>query len=116
MSDYLHSKAPSKIIAVEEHFVTPLYRQQVAAGEFRKYFIASRSEQLGYDIPKELLDLGETRLRYMDESGIDVQLLSFGQPGAQGFGTLTARRSERFENAAFRKVDMEQKVPVAGMP
>ncbi|HXS41682.1 MAG TPA: amidohydrolase family protein [Stellaceae bacterium] len=90
MSDYLHSKAPSKIIAVEEHFVTPLYRQHVAAGEFRKFFISSRSEQLGYDIPKELLDLGETRLRYMDESGIDVQLLSFGQPGAQGFGAEIA--------------------------
>jgi predicted TIM-barrel fold metal-dependent hydrolase len=85
MSDYLASKAPSKIIAIEEHFSTPLYRQHVASGAFRKFFITSRSEQLGYDIVQEMNDLDDSRLRYMDEAGIDVQILSFGQPGAQGF-------------------------------
>ncbi len=87
MSDYLGSKRPAKVIAIEEHFATPLYRQHVSptATEYRKFFVSSRSEQLGYDIPKELGDIDEERLRYMDASGIDVQVLSFCQPGAQGF-------------------------------
>jgi len=90
VTDYLKSKAPSKIIAIEEHFTTPLYRQHVAGGDYRKFFISSRSEQVGYDIPKELGDLDDSRLRYMDEAGIDVQVLSFSQPGAQGFAAEIA--------------------------
>jgi predicted TIM-barrel fold metal-dependent hydrolase len=85
MSDYLASKRPSKIIAIEEHFTTPLYRQHVSAGEFRKFFLTSRSEQLGYSIAEQIGDLERDRLRYMDDVGIDMQVLSFGQPGAQGF-------------------------------
>lgn len=85
MSDYLASKRPSKIIAIEEHFTTPLYRQHVSAGAFRKFFLTSRSEQLGHSITEQIGDLERDRLRYMDEVGIDMQVLSFGQPGAQGF-------------------------------
>ncbi len=79
-----------KIIAIEEHFTTTLYRQHVGASEyFDKYFsffIPSRSAQLHHDIPAQLLDLGDARLRHMDAAGIDMQVLSFGSPGPQGFG------------------------------
>ena len=84
-NSYLAGKRPSKIIAIEEHFSTPMYRQHVKAGDYRKFFLTSRSEQLGYDIPRELGDLETSRLRSMDEAGIDMQVLSFGQPGPQGF-------------------------------
>lgn len=79
-----------KIIAIEEHFTTALYRQHVGATEyFNKYFsffIPNRSAQLGHDIPTQILDLGDERLRHMDAAGIDMQVLSFGSPGPQGFG------------------------------
>ena len=74
-----------KIIAIEEHFTTPMYRERVSANEFRNFYLTSRSEQLGHDIAKENADLGKSRLAYMDAAGVDVQVLSFGSPGAQGF-------------------------------
>ncbi|HXQ53104.1 MAG TPA: amidohydrolase family protein [Stellaceae bacterium] len=79
-----------KIIAIEEHFSTPLYRQKVSSNEFRSFYIASRSEQIGHDIPKQLGDLGAERLKHMDAHGVDVQVLSFTSPGAQGFPAAEA--------------------------
>lgn len=84
MTNY-HANRPTKIIAIEEHFTTPLYHQRVPATEYRKFFLSSRSEQLGHDILAQLDDLADDRLQRMDEAGIDVQVLSFTQPGAQGF-------------------------------
>lgn len=84
MTDYLANR-PTKIIAIEEHFTTALYHRHVPATEYRKFFLSSRNEQLGYDILAQLDDLADDRLRRMDEAGIDVQVLSFTQPGAQGF-------------------------------
>jgi predicted TIM-barrel fold metal-dependent hydrolase len=74
-----------KIIAIEEHFTTPMYREHVSANEFRNFYLSARSEQLGHDIVKELGDLGESRIAHMDAAGIDVQVLSFGAPGPQAF-------------------------------
>ena len=65
-----------KIIAIEEHFTTPMYRQKVGANEFRNFYLTSRSEQIGHDIVEELADLGAGRLARMDAAGIDVQVLS----------------------------------------
>ncbi len=87
MSDYLASNSPSRVIAIEEHFITPLLRQHTTSGDFRKFWIASRSRQIGHDIGQQLDDLGDERLRHMDSAGIDVQVLSFGQPGPQGFSS-----------------------------
>ncbi|PIH38081.1 hypothetical protein CTJ11_12935, partial [Staphylococcus epidermidis] len=42
------------------------------------------------DVEKRLLDLGELRLREMDEAGIDVQVLSHGAPGTQKMDADTA--------------------------
>ena len=79
-----------RTIAIEEHFTTPLYREKVSASEFRNAYLASRGEQIGHDIVAQLADLGEMRLAHMDAAGIDVQVLSFGSPGPQGFGAETA--------------------------
>jgi predicted TIM-barrel fold metal-dependent hydrolase len=89
-SDYLASKNPPRIIAIEEHFVTPLLRQHMKSTAFRDFWIASRSEHIGHDILKQIGDLGDERLRHMDAAGIDVQVLSFGQPGPQGFAADVA--------------------------
>src|SRR5258708_11921334 len=69
-----------KTIAIEEHFITPMYRQNVAANEFRNFYLSSRSEQIGHDIVEQNSDLGAKRLAHMDSAGIDVQVLSFCSP------------------------------------
>jgi len=103
MSDYLASKRPSRIIAIEEHFTTPFYYEHVGASEFRSFFIKALSAQIGHDIPKQLLDIGEERLRHMDAVGIDVQVLSFGAPGPQGFGRDIAIPMARDANDRLRQ-------------
>ena len=79
-----------KTIAIEEHFITPMYREKVAANEFRNFYLKSRSEQIGHDIVAQNADLGAGRLAHMDAAGIDVQVLSFGSPGPQGFAADVA--------------------------
>jgi len=79
-----------KTIAIEEHFITPMYRQKVGANEFRNFYLASRSEQIGHDIVAQNADLGAQRLAHMDAAGVDVQVLSFGSPGPQAFAADVA--------------------------
>ncbi len=79
-----------KTIAIEEHFITPMYREKVSANEFRNFYLKSRSEQLGHDIFEQHADLGAKRLAHMDAAGVDVQVLSFGSPGPQGFAADVA--------------------------
>lgn len=71
-----------RVIAIEEHFSTLDYRQKVASNEARSFYMTSRSDQLGHDIGRELDDLGASRLKHMDESGVDLQVLSFNGPVA----------------------------------
>jgi 2,3-dihydroxybenzoate decarboxylase len=60
-----------QVIALEEHY----YDAEVAA--------TFGGEDRGSEIRKRLDDLGELRLREMDEAGIDVQVLSHGAPSTQ---------------------------------
>jgi predicted TIM-barrel fold metal-dependent hydrolase len=79
-----------RVIAIEEHFLTPLYREKVAANEYRNFYLTSRGQQMGHDIIEENLDLGAKRLAQMDAHGVDLQVLSFGSPGPQAFGADVA--------------------------
>jgi predicted TIM-barrel fold metal-dependent hydrolase len=79
-----------RIIAIEEHFITPLYREKVGANESRNFYLSSRSQVMGHDIMEQNLDLGAKRLAHMDAHGVDVQVLSFGSPGPQGFAADVA--------------------------
>jgi len=67
-----------------------MYRENVGADEFRKFYLKARSEQLGHDIVEQNSDLGQKRLAHMDAAGIDLQVLSFGSPGPQAFGVDVA--------------------------
>ena len=72
-----------RIIALEEHCSTPAY---IAEGMIKPVpSLAERSKRFGYQIFDELADIGPSRIKYMDASGIDVQVLSLVQPGSQNF-------------------------------
>jgi 2,3-dihydroxybenzoate decarboxylase len=98
-----------KTIAIEEHYITPMYREKVTGGEFRNFYLTSRSEQIGHNIVEENADLGTSRLKNMDANGVDVQVLSFGAPGTQGFDAQTAIPMAR--DANDRAHDLIKKHP-----
>jgi predicted TIM-barrel fold metal-dependent hydrolase len=79
-----------RIVAIEEHFITPMYREKIAANEFRNFYLSSRSREMGHEIIAENLDLGASRIAHMDAAGVDVQVLSFGSPGPQAFAADVA--------------------------
>jgi predicted TIM-barrel fold metal-dependent hydrolase len=79
-----------RVIAIEEHFLTPLYREKVGANEYRNFYLTSRGRQMGHDIVEQNMDLGAKRLAHMDAHGVDVQVLSFGSPGPQAFAADVA--------------------------
>ena len=70
-----------QVIALEEHYFDP----QVAA-----HFKEGGPEARLPALRERLFDLGERRLREMDEAGIDVQVLSHGAPATQRMDAETA--------------------------
>jgi predicted TIM-barrel fold metal-dependent hydrolase len=76
-----------RIIALEEHFITPREQQNLPPGAQRG---SDREKLLGFDIVAELLNLGDTRLAAMDAAGIELQVLSHNQPGCQALDATTA--------------------------
>lgn len=87
-----------KIIGIEEHFTTPLYRQHVSANEFRNFYLDTRSTAIGHNISAENADIGAGRIAHMDADGVDMQVLSFGSPGAEAFEGDTAITMARDAN------------------
>jgi predicted TIM-barrel fold metal-dependent hydrolase len=69
--------AKSYIIALEEHYQDAELKQH------------SGGPGAGRDIVERLDDLGALRLKEMDESGIDLQVLSHSIPGLQGVDAAT---------------------------
>jgi len=103
-----------KVIAIEEHFITPMYREQVGANEFRNFYLKSRSEQLGHYIVEQNSDLGAKRLAHMDAAGVDVQVLSFGSPGPQAFGAEVAIPMARDANDRLYQAIQKNPARLAG--
>ena len=75
-----------KVITIEDHFATPRYQDLIPpATGWRARNLADQDQRVGYNIAEELQDLGESRLRAMDEAGIDLQVISFTSPGCQNY-------------------------------
>ena len=77
------------VVAVEEHFATPalLDAWDALPPERRD---PTTALYRGGPAAAPLLDLGEARLRWMDEMGVDVQVLSLTAPGVHGLDAPAA--------------------------
>jgi 2,3-dihydroxybenzoate decarboxylase len=91
-----------------------MYREHVGANEFRNFYLSSRSHVMGHDIIEENLDLGAKRLAHMDAAGVDVQVLSFGSPGAQAFDADIALPMARDANDRLFEVAKKHPTRFAG--
>jgi predicted TIM-barrel fold metal-dependent hydrolase len=90
----MFNKPNCPIIALEEHYWDE---------ELSKQFTGSEAGR-GGEAEKRLFDLGELRIREMDEVGIDVQVISHGAPSAQKLSKdiaadLTRRVNDRLHAA-----------------
>lgn len=79
---------PVSPIAVEEHFWTPELR------ELRRGFDVLSDPEHG----RRLGDLGDLRIREMDDVGIAMQVISHVEPAAQNFDPPEAVRLTRAAN------------------
>jgi predicted TIM-barrel fold metal-dependent hydrolase len=75
---------PPTVIALEEHFTSPGLR-------------ALRGEK-DTPVQRKLDDLGELRIREMDEAGIDLQIISENNPATQNLDAETAIKLARASN------------------
>jgi len=82
-----------RIVALEEHYWDP---------ELVALFPGREGKRIS-DVERRLLDLGDLRIREMDEAGIDVQVLSHGAPGTQKMDAETSRRMARQTNDRLAK-------------
>lgn len=81
-----------KLIAIEEHFLTPEVQNawaSFAGGDDGT--MALNAGQVG----ERLADLGEARLRLMDETGVDVQVLSLTAPGLNNLDSRSIGLAQR---------------------
>ncbi|WP_263411670.1 amidohydrolase family protein [Terriglobus tenax] len=93
-----------KLIAIEEHFLTPEIRAAWAASAIGAEGTA------GFDrgeMEQRLDDLGENRIALMDESGVDVQVLSVTTPALHNLepeeSVLLAHRTNDLVAATIAK-------------
>src|ERR1700746_3865387 len=71
-----------RVVALEEHFSVPDLVQRIDPNAIRQRGFRSRKAPTGGPNPIDLLpEIGERRLKSMDEAGITVQVLSNSGPG-----------------------------------
>jgi predicted TIM-barrel fold metal-dependent hydrolase len=98
-----------EVIALEEHYFDVDIAEATGA--------ANRQAPLR----ERLFDLGELRLREMDEAGIDLQVISHAPPGAQNLNPetaveLSARANDRLRDAVSLHPDRFAAFAVLPMP
>ena len=94
----MRKKPACSVIAIEEHY----WDEELSA----TYTGIGRATQAEEQV-RRLRDLGELRIREMDEGGIDIQVLSHGSPSTQELTgpdgiALTKRVSSRLASRSIR--------------
>jgi uncharacterized protein len=73
-----------RVVALEEHFTIPSAAAKISdEAKAKRGFVARTVGATGYNPLVHLPEIGEQRLKLMDESGITVQVLSVSGPGAE---------------------------------
>jgi len=72
-----------KLIAIEEHFLTKAVKDEWQ--KYRDIDDPTQNLHLG-EIENRLEDIGNSRLELMDETGIDMQVLSLTSPSLHDLG------------------------------
>jgi uncharacterized protein len=106
-----------KKVDFETHFITrefvafmnqhkgyPRYGEDPQTKRRRLYYTPDVGEPLGDPLLEKLLDLGEGRLKNMDQAGIDVQVLSLTSPGVEQFEPKTGAAMAKEANDALHEV------------
>src|SRR5438094_7425236 len=83
-----------QVIALEEHYLDP---------EVARHFNEAGPEARDAQLRERLHDVGELRIREMDEVGIDIQVLSHSAPATQRFDAETAPVIARAANDRLRE-------------
>ena len=86
-----------KIVALEEHYVTPEISRAWKNLD-PKYQDTSHQLQGKPDLENRLEDLAQSRIKAMDDSGVDVQVLSLTTPGTQNLVASEAVELARAAN------------------
>src|SRR5271154_3572822 len=75
-------KSPMRVVALEEHFSVPALSSRIDKAVISRRGFRPRNITPGAVNPMELLpEIGERRLKSMDDAGITVQVLSVAGPG-----------------------------------
>jgi predicted TIM-barrel fold metal-dependent hydrolase len=83
-----------RLVGIEEHCITPAVRDAVGLGA-RDPGAAFH----GGDVGRRLLDLAEERLSLMDETGLDMQVLSLTTPALHDLGPESVELAQRANDA-----------------
>ncbi|AMM22750.1 amidohydrolase (plasmid) [Frondihabitans sp. PAMC 28766] len=89
----------TRIIALEEHFVTPDVVKAWQALPPGRMTISGGADD--DKISLHLLEIGEDRIAAMDDQGVDVQVLSLNSPGVQSLDPANATPVARDANDAL---------------
>jgi len=86
-----------KLIGIEEHFITPEVRDA-----WQALGLDASSPMVAHDLgpmAQRLMDLADERVALMDETGLDVQVLSLTTPGLHEMGAGSVDLARRVNDA-----------------
>ncbi len=93
-----------RVVALEEHFMLPELVQRIDPAAIARRGFPPPETRLGFARQAEKLkELGESRLRDMDEGGISLQVLSVSGPGADLLEPGEGQRWAREANDALAR-------------